>query len=368
MPYLPAPFLKHLSFSQKQKYALLLFFALIIGNITFSLLQPLQVQATSTTGFVRTDRMGSTVATGGTVCLTPQTTGTEGKVLITFPGSGTQSSTSYGVNNTPGNWTVTTTNLPGSASAWVGIGTASSVNNQTVIFPSGDLVVGTQYCFNFASSSTLTLPTGANSNNLGQIQTQTSGGAAIDTVAFALANSASNNDQISVTASVSATFTFSLGSNTAALSTLSTSTATSATGITGTVSTNAQNGWLAWVKSANGSLKSTSVPSATITAGTYTSGSGNLIDLASTSGSNYVLDVITGTNSPTIDSAYSGTATNSDSTSGGHIDTKYEQIASQNAPANASTFTMAVRARASVTQQALTDYADTLTVATAGQF
>jgi len=48
-----------------------------------------------------------------------------------------------------------------------------------------------------------------------------------------------------------------------------------------------------WIKSLNGSLKSTSVPAATITAGTYTNSTANLIDLASTSGSNYVLDVIT---------------------------------------------------------------------------
>lgn len=368
MSNLPIIFKKNILYASKKKASFFLLILCILTNVGLSFLFSGEAQATSATGYVRTDRMGSNVASGGLVCLTPQGGGTATKVLIAFPGSGTQSTTSYGVNSTASNWTVATTAIPSGTTAWPGIGTATSVSGDIVTFPSTTLTNGTQYCFTFASASTLTTPTAATTNNTGQIITETSGNAPLDTINFALANVSSNNDQISVTASVSATFSFSLGANTAALGTLSTSTATSATGITATVSTNAQNGWTAWVKSANGSLKSTAVPSATITAGTYVNSTSNLIDLASTSGSNYILDVITGTNSPSIDAAYSGTATNGNSTSGGHIDTINEKIASQTAPANASTFTLDVRARASATQQALSDYTDTLTVTAAGQF
>src|SRR5579859_5988405 len=91
--------------SSKQKKALFLFALLMLINVAFSVLYPQKAVATAATGYLRTDRMGSTAATGGTICITPQTVATEGKVLITFPGAGAQSATSYGVNGTASNWT-----------------------------------------------------------------------------------------------------------------------------------------------------------------------------------------------------------------------------------------------------------------------
>src|SRR5438094_47337 len=104
-------FQKSLAAVKETKRNFFLISILLLGLIEPFLL-PSKAQATATTAYLRTDRMGSTVATGGTVCMTPQTTATEGKVLVTFPGTGTQSATSYGVNGTAANWTVTTTNLP----------------------------------------------------------------------------------------------------------------------------------------------------------------------------------------------------------------------------------------------------------------
>lgn len=339
--------------------------AVLLVTLLLAAIEPLffpTPASAAPTAFVRLDRMGSSLSTGGTICLTASATGTEAKVLVTFPGSsGSADATHYGINQTASNWTVTTTNLPTGASAWPSIATATSVSGGSVIFPSGDLTASTQYCFNFASSSTLSTPTGANTNLTGMIQTQTSGGTAIDTVNFALANVASNNDQIAVTASVAATFSFSLSANTAALSTLSTSTATSATAITATASTNAQNGWIAWIKSANAALNSASTGDS-VASGTYQTGSGNITDLASSGG--YVVDGQTGTGTPTIATEYAGNGT----TSGGNLATTYKQIASKSSPASGNTFTMAVRARASATNKAATDYTDTLTVTAAGQF
>src|SRR5436305_1159230 len=101
--------LKRLNFN-RLKYLLVSFL------LIFTLLSPYLVNnanATAPTGFLRIDRMATTTATGGTICLTPQTTATEGKVVVTFPATGASAdATHFGVNQTAGNWTVTTTNLP----------------------------------------------------------------------------------------------------------------------------------------------------------------------------------------------------------------------------------------------------------------
>ena len=60
---------------------------------------------------VRIDRMEASTATGGQVCATAHTVATEASVAVQFP-------TGFTVNTTAANWTVTTTNLPGDATAW----------------------------------------------------------------------------------------------------------------------------------------------------------------------------------------------------------------------------------------------------------
>lgn len=341
----------------------LLVLMLLVASVgPFILLK--EVNAATATGYLRLDRMAAsatgTATTGGTVCMTPETAGTVAKVLITFPGNGTQGAASFGVNSTASNWTLGTANIPTGATPWPGIGTnPTGVSGAVVTVASTDLSTGTQYCFTFVGASTLSNPTSANADLTGSIQTQTSGNAPIDTINFSTA--IITNDQIAVTATVPSTFSFSLNSNSAALNQINTSGATSATAITGQVSTNANNGWLAWVKSTNAALSSPSTLD-TIPSAAYTSGSGNIVDLASVSG--YVLDVQQGSGTPTIATEYLGNGT----TSGGNLSTAFRQVASKNAPASANTFTMTVRARATATNKAATDYADTLTVTAAGQF
>ncbi len=350
----------------KQKLFNSLSVLILLAGMLEPFIFPVKTDATATTGFFRPDRMVVSLNdSGGVICLTPQTTGTEGKVVVTFPGNGTQGSASYGVDTTVGHWTTdtTATNLPQGVTGWPSIGAnATSVSGAAVTIASGDLTVNTQYCFHFTTSGAngLQTPTGANSSLTGTIQTQTAGGAAIDTVNFATASL--SNDQIAVTATVPSTFSFSLGSNTAAIGTINTTGATSATAITATVSTNANNGWIAWAKSANAALNSASTGDTIPSAAYVNNNSSNIVNLSSAAG--YVLDVQTGTNSPTIATSYAGNG----STSGGNFDTHFEQLASQTAPASGSTFTMAVRARASATNKAATDYSDTVTVNAAGQF
>ena len=172
-------------------------------------------------GYVRLDRMAASTVTGGTVCAKSTTVGVEGKVLVTFP-------TGFTVNTTFANWTVTTTNIPSGSTAWIGIGTATAAAGQVVTFPSGDMVVGTLYCFNFSGTNTLTTGTAGN-DKLGSIELQTAASAQID--ADSWATSIVSNDQIVVSATVSPTFTFALSGNTDAFTgNLSSSATTSTSG------------------------------------------------------------------------------------------------------------------------------------------
>lgn len=339
--------------------------AAVISTLVLGMAAPLLMPDKAYAGnltntILRLDRMNASTATGGTVCAKAVTVGLETDVQVTFPAG-------FTVNTTAANWTVTTTNLPLGSTAWVGILTATAVAGQVVTFPSGDLVVGTLYCFNFTGTSTLTTSTAA-SDKTGTIQTRIGGGTPTNhdigyyATAVVTDGGTPDGDQISVTATVPATFSFSLSANTAALGNLSTTT-TSAGGITTTVSTNAENGWNAWVKSTNANstagLYSPTAVSTLASAGTVDAAPS---DLAALTG--IVLDVDTGTNTPTVDAEYNGT----NATSGGTLDTAFQPIASQTAPAAASTVTLIARAKIAATQPAATDYATTLTVVGAGNF
>jgi hypothetical protein len=229
------------------------------------------------------------------VCAKSSTTAVETTVKVTFP-------TGFATVDTAANWTVTTTNIPSDATAWIGIGTASAASGQDVTFPSGDMVVGTLYCFNFSGTSTLT-NAGAGNNLVGTITTQLAGPTTIDSSSYAL--SIVSNDQIVVSATVPATFSFSLPSNTDTFAGALSTTAQLSNGVTATIATNAAAGWIVWVKSANAALNSAST-GATIA----TTGSIDNTATALTVGTNgYLLDV-TFTDSGTVRIAGAGCGQN----------------------------------------------------------
>lgn len=308
--------------------------------------------------YIRLDRLKASTTTGGTVCAQADTVGTEADVQVVFP-------TGFTVNSTASNWTVTTTNLPNGATAWPGIGTASAVSGQTVTFPSTDLTVSTLYCFNFSGTSTLTNPT-AGDDKTGTVTTRTSGPATIDSSGYAL--SIVSDDQIVVSASVPATFSFSLSGNTDTIGTLSTTTASSS-GRTVTIATNAASGWVAWVKSANAALNSGSTGASIATAGSVDN---SPTDLASNTG--YVLDVNvttdsgTGTGTVSQASNYGAEYNGTNSTSGGTLSTTFQPIAASSGTTDGDVLTLIERAKISAVQAAATDYTDTLTVVAAGRF
>jgi hypothetical protein len=300
--------------------------------------------------FLRLDRLAASIATGGTVCARPNTVGTEASVRVTFPAG-------FAVNTAAGNWTVTTTNLPFGASTWPGIGTGNNVTGQVVTFPSTDLTVGTLYCFNFTGTNTLT--NSASGNNLnGTIETRTSVPATIDTTQYALSVVGSGADQIVVSATVPATFTFALSGNTDTFTTDLGTTTVSTNGRTVTIGTNAASGWIAWVRSANAALNSVSTGGTIATAGATDNTPSDL-----TAGTGYVLDV-----DITTDSATGTGVVSQATTSGGTLSAVYQPIAASSGTTDGDVLTLIERARVSAVQSAASDYTDTLTVVAAGRF
>lgn len=309
--------------------------------------------------YIRLDRLKASTTTGGLVCAQADTVATEADVQVTFP-------TGFTVNGTAGNWTVTTTNLPSGATAWPGINTATAVSSQTVTFPSTDLTVSTLYCFNFSGTTTLTTSTAGN-DKTGTVTTRTSGPATIDSSGYAL--SIVSDDQIVVTATVPATFSFALSGNTDTFTGNLSTTTTSTSGRTVTISTNAASGWVAWVKSANAALNSVSTGASIPTAGTVND---TPTDLASATG--YVLDVNittdsgTGTGTVSQDPGYGDEYDGTNTTSGGTLSTTFQPIANSNGTTDGDVLTLIERAKISAVQAAATDYTDTLTVVAAGRF
>ncbi|MBP9752001.1 MAG: hypothetical protein KBD19_04035 [Candidatus Moranbacteria bacterium] len=310
--------------------------------------------------YVRLDRLADGATTGGMVCAKSATASVETTVKVTFPSG-------FATVDTAANWTVTTTNIPADATAWIGIGTASAASGQDVTFPSGDMVVGTLYCFNFSETNTLT-NAGAGNNLVGSVTTQLAGPTTIDTSNFAL--SIVTDDQIVVSATVPATFSFALSGNTDAFTTnLSSSAVVSTSGRTVTIGTNAASGWVAWVKSANAALNSVSTSATIATTGTVNNTPDNLNP---TTG--YLLDVdITtdnGTGTGTVSQAsnygaeYNGTTTEE----GGTLSTSFQPIAACSGTTAGDVLTLTERAFISAVQAAAADYTDTLTVVGAGRF
>jgi hypothetical protein len=342
------------SYSIRKSYAFV-GLAFLATLLTTSLLIAHSSAAQLQRTFVRFDRMRTSTATTGTVCAQPATVATEASVQVTFP-------TGYTVSTTAGNWTVNTTNLawPSGATAWLGIGTATTAAGQVVTFPSSELTVGTLYCFNWTNTAALTTSASATNNNSGTITTRTSVPATIDSSNYATATIA--DDQIVVTATVPQSFSFALSGNTDSLGSLSTgAVANSPTPRTATVNTNAKNGWMVWANSANAGLSSAAA-SATIPS--TTPGTNSTLS-AGTAGYNtgVTQTQASGTGTITVAVPFVGGANQ-----GGGLDTSLRALATSNGTAGNAVLTLTNNVAISSTTPAATDYTDTITVIGAGLF
>ena len=205
---------------------------------------------------VRLDRLKAATPTGGTICAkTAVADVTESNVVVTFPAG-------FVLSTTLTDWAVSTSNLPSGSTGWLGVAQATAADNtaKTVTFPSSNLSTNTLYCFNFTSTAALT--TGSAGND--KAGTVASGG---NSSTYALSLVSSPDDQISVTATVPATFTFGLSANSDTFASPLSTTAQLSNGVTVSVATNAASGWVVWVKSANAALNSTSTGATIATTG-----------------------------------------------------------------------------------------------------
>lgn len=304
---------------------------------------------------VRFDRMKISTATTGTVCAKPATAGTEADVQVTFP-------TGYTLGSAA-NFTVNTTNLawPSGASAWPSINTATNVTGQVVTFPSGDLTVGTLYCFNWTNSAAVTVKSSATASNTGSVTTRTSVPATIDSSSYATASI--SDDQVVVTATVPSVFSFALSGNTDPLGTLSTSSVVSSpTARTATVNTNAKNGWTVWAKDSNTGLNSATTST---TIASTTPGSNSTL-VAGTNGYNtgVTSSQVGGAGTITVATAFDGTATGQ----GGGLDTSLRALATSTGTADTAVLTIKNNVAINPTVPAASDYTDTITIIGAGLF
>jgi hypothetical protein len=304
---------------------------------------------------VRFDRMKTSTATTGTVCAKPTTVATEVNVEVVFP-------TGYTLG-TAANFTVNTTNLgwPSGGTIWPGIGTANTVTSQTVVFPSGELTVGTLYCFNWTNSAAVQTKSSATSTNTGTVTTKDGATAVIDSATYTTATI--SDDQLSVTASVSQAFTFALSANTDALGALSTgSVSTSPTPRTVTINTNAKSGWMLWAKDATTGLNS---PSSSYTLPSTTPGSNSTLS-AGTEGYNFGVTGTQGGGSAALSVAagYVGTGAGQ----GGGLDTTQRLVVSSTGTASNAVMTLKNNAAIGSLTPAASDYSDIVTLVGAGLF
>jgi mucin-22 len=343
---------KHYHLRDRSKYiaAVLLTIALPLAG-----LQSAHAAGGLSRTFVRFDRMKISQATTGTICAMATTVAVEADVQVVFPASYTL--------GTAANFTVTTTNLawPTGGNAWPSIATATNVTSQTVTFPSGDLVVGTLYCFNWDNTAAVQIKSSATSSNTGTITTRTTTPTTIDSSGYSTASI--TNDQVSVSATVPSTFSFALSATADALGTLATgSVTTSPTPVTTTVNTNAAHGWQVWAKDANTGLTS---PSASKTIASTTPGSNSTLS-SGTEGYNtgFTSSQVGGTGTITIAAPFVGSSAGQ----GGGLDTTLRSVASSSGTADTAVLTMKNNAAIGPLTPGATDYADTITLIGAGLF
>lgn len=342
--------MKKLYFSINRKITAIYLFLLIAFALVLPSLTPNVYASQLTTASLRFDRMAANGSVEPVLVeFTPNDATSLSVVKINF-------ATGIGVSATAASITTSTSNIPSACTAVTVTGNdASAVAGQLATFDvSGVSSTSTLYCFYITAGIT-------NPSSTGQyISTITTNNGSADLGSTDIANDFISSDQVTVSAVVPPSFTFTLGStSTSFTSNLSSSTIVDTTGVNGTVVTNAANGWTAYLKS-TGELHSTAANYSIATSGTPGGSS-----VAITAGSEYYqLVVDAGTGTPTIPLYYVDTAAHG----GAFNSSAYESIASGTGPTATQTFSMKGRAAISGTTPAANDYSDTWTVIAAGNF
>ena len=352
----------------------LLILALVLQVLSPYVFVPKVDAAQLTEASIRLSRMSATaaVSTSNPVLIVVKpaqtiSTAADPKITITWP-----TSSAFTVNGTASNHTTNTTCVPatyqGEATDTLTINAnqAESVNGGAVTYNVDEnLTAGTLYAF--CATGGLTNPSSGGQQTV-TIDTQ-SGSSSSDSASLAVDITNVNADQVTLYATVSATFNFALSANVMDMDALSPS-ARAYGEVTADVDTNAGNGWAAWIRSAgDGTL-------ASATTGDSISSSNTGSPVTAAIGSKgYVVDVGvangTGSGTPNVTSEYDGgtdDTANTSSTAGGVISTTYEEIANSDGPGDSDTITLEAVVTISAVTEAATDYTDTWEVVGAGNF
>lgn len=359
-----------LALERKRKIALSLLVILLI-NIMGGFLSARRVQAAPLTeAGVLLYRMAQGTAASSTnailVVFKPATASNEDYVAITVTDN---TSSGFTVDGTAANITtasaagisfngesVTNVAMTGSAASSVSDGGSTTEIKFTISTPA-DPSVGTLY--GFLITGGITNPAGSGEQTI-IVETEDSGNATIDTKNTAVDIVGASADQVTVTATVPATFNFNVQDTSIALGTLSSgSVSINAMSPGIDVDTNAANGYTAWIRSEGGA---DTLASATAGDSISSTDTGALVT-CSAGTECYVIDV-NPSGGGTATTEYDGNG----STTGGVIDTAYEPIVTHTAPVDSATIVLTAIVAISPTTAAASDYTDTWQVVGAGNF
>ena len=335
-----------------------------------SFLMPARVNATALTqASVRLGRLGISASTNNDVLVTFKLNSTPtsvAKIRVAFPATftlttGVATITTGSYPNTPASITVPPGTLTGAASNTThdiivsGL-TSASLNNTTL------------YGF-YVSSGVVTNP-GAAGQYLGSVDSQNGSGTTIDSTptAMYIYGASPNQDQVTVTASVAPSFSFTLGANADTVPSADVNTVATSPGISLAISTNAPLGYTAYVKSANAALTSAKAGSS-IATGVFNGSPDSVV-----AGSNsYTFVPSTSASCTTACSGsitYDGEYNAIDSAHGGSFNAagSFASFVSRSGYSGGDTFSLKERVAVSAVQAAANDYTDTLTIVAAGNF
>ncbi len=224
------------------------------------------------------------------------------------------------------------------------------------------LSASTTYCIDFTDADAFTTPT---SGTYHPTITESSG--ATDSTTIATNIIGANADQVTVNASVSPSFSFSLQANSKSFaSPLSAGGPSSTTALNATVSTNAASGWQMWAADLSGTpgLRST-IASKTIAYSPAAGVAGNTLSTG-VEGYNVGNNAISGTTcgTPTYGNFYNGAVP----TKGSGLDGTMRSVVSVTGAADTCNVPFVFNGSISNTTPAATDYSSTMTVVAAGNF
>jgi hypothetical protein len=344
----------------QKRLALLTVFILLVSVLGGLVVKPVEA-ANLTRTIIRPDRMAISLSTSYLILVKPATANAT-KVIVTFPSG-------YDVTGAAATTTGVPTSYNGASdtiTAFPNLGTAT-VSGQDVTIPTTSGTLSTSNTYG------VYLTTIVNPGTTGQktftVVTEDGSSATLDTssaVVYIVSDNgtATDSDQIVITASVSPSFQLDLGANSDSVTT-SLGSVANGTGVTATVKTNAQNGYVVFMKSAN----TLGLHSATTNTDIAFAGSAGSVYTLSSGTEGFVIDVDRTTNTSgaaAVDTAFDGSTTSE----GGVPDTSYRRIFYGTAPVGGAgdVATIIPRVAISATTKAANDYTQTLTVAGAGNF